>query len=309
MIKGKISPKEDVVFQAIFGQIGCERITKSFLEAILKQKINEVDLSQNIVLRRQTVNDKLGVLDVLVKIDEKEICNIEMQIVQKENLIERILYYWSRLYMKQIKKGQKFEELEKTIIILIADFKMKGMEKQSYHSKWKIIESESEEKDLLTDKLEIDIIELPKIKGKDCQNDPLLDWLYFLDNPKSERVIKMMEEKEEIKEAVEKLDEIYDDETMEWIMLRREIAEIDEISQRDHARKEGLKEGLEEGMKQGLEEGIEEGIEKGLEKGRQEEKKEILKRLLKLNMNIEEIYEITGLDREQIERIKIEDNL
>lgn len=45
-----LSPKLDVVFQALFGEIGSEQITSKFLEAILNQKINTIDLSKNIVL-------------------------------------------------------------------------------------------------------------------------------------------------------------------------------------------------------------------------------------------------------------------
>lgn len=41
-----LSPKLDVVFQALFGEIGNERITKGFLETILKRKIESIDLSK-----------------------------------------------------------------------------------------------------------------------------------------------------------------------------------------------------------------------------------------------------------------------
>ena len=58
--------------------MGNERITKEFLEAILERKIEEVDLSGNIVLRRENVEDKMGVLDVLAKINNNEYANIEM---------------------------------------------------------------------------------------------------------------------------------------------------------------------------------------------------------------------------------------
>ena len=57
----------------------------------------------------------------------------------------------------------------------------------------------------MTQKLEIDIIELPKIIGKEKEQDNLLDWLYFLENPKSERVTEKMKENENLKEAVKKL--------------------------------------------------------------------------------------------------------
>ena len=47
----------------------------------------------------------------------------------------------------------------------------------------------------LTEKLEIDIIELPKIEGKKKESGKLLDWLYLLENPKPRRVTEKMEEK------------------------------------------------------------------------------------------------------------------
>ena len=79
-----LSPKLDVVFQALFGEIGNERITKGFLETILKRKIESIDLSKNPILRREFKDDKLGVLDILAELDGKEKCNIEIQeIVEK----------------------------------------------------------------------------------------------------------------------------------------------------------------------------------------------------------------------------------
>ena len=141
--KKLLSPKLDVVFQALFGEIGSERITKEFLEAILERKIEEVDLSGNIVLRRENVEDKMGVLDVIAKINNNEYANIEMQVADKDNLLERILYYWARVYTRNIKKGEDYIELKKTIEILIVDFEIKQLKKLGYHSKWKIIEEVS----------------------------------------------------------------------------------------------------------------------------------------------------------------------
>ena len=63
-----LNPKLDVVFQALFGEEGSERITKAFLEKILDTKIDTIELNQNLVLRREEKEGKLGVLDVLAKI-------------------------------------------------------------------------------------------------------------------------------------------------------------------------------------------------------------------------------------------------
>ena len=67
-----LSPTIDVVFQALFGEEGSEDITKRFLEQILGEKITSIDLSQNVVLRREKIDDKMGVLDVIAKINDKD---------------------------------------------------------------------------------------------------------------------------------------------------------------------------------------------------------------------------------------------
>ena len=142
--------------------------------------------------------------------------------------------------------------------------------------KQKIIE-EKNRKIILTEKFEIDIIELPKIEGKEKDRDELLDWLCFLENPKSERVTKKMEENEELKEAVEKLDTLSEDERMQRIADLRQKAIMDEKAIYDK--------GLEDGKKEGVREG----------------KLQIAKEMLKSGMTMERIIEITGLTKEEIE--------
>ena len=278
-----LSPKLDVVFQALFGEVGNESITKGFLETILERKIDSIDLSRNPILRREFKDEKLGVLDIIAKLDENEICNIELQIVDKKNIIERILYYWSRLYSRQIKSGEDYKILQKAIVILITDFKIENLEELDYHSRWKIMEDKQGKKIILTQKLEIDIIELPKIIGKEKEQDNLLDWLYFLENPKSERVTKKMKENENLKEAVKKLDNLSEDERMQRIADLRQKAIMDE--------------------KAIYEKGLEVGIEKGIMEGSRKEKIEIAKKMLELKIDKETIAEATGLTEQEIEKI------
>ncbi len=290
-----LSPKLDVVFQALFGEVGNESITKGFLETILERKIDSIDLSRNPILRREFKDEKLGVLDIIAKLDENEICNIELQIVDKKNIIERILYYWSRLYSRQIKSGEDYKILQKAIVILITDFKIENLEELDYHSRWKIMEDKQGKKIILTQKLEIDIIELPKIIGKEKEQDNLLDWLYFLENPKSERVTEKMKENENLKEAVKKLDNLSEDEKMQRIADLRQKAIMDE--------KAIYEKGLEIGLEKGIQRGMEKGIEKGIMEGSQKEKIEIAKKMLKLKIDKETIAEATGLTEQEIEKI------
>ena len=275
----RYSPKMDIIFQAIFGEVGSENITKDFLEKILKRKIEKISLDKNPILRRELKDDKLGVLDIVTELDGKEKCNIEMQLIDKNNIIERMLYYWSKMYTRQIKAGEDYDKLEKTIVILIADFNIKGLEKVEYHSTWKIIEANSVKKLILTDKFELDIIELSKIKGRENEKDQLLDWLVFLENPESERVTRKMEENKNLKEAVEKLDRISEDEKMQRIIELREKA-----IRYEHAI-------------------YAKGVDDGLEKGAREKQIEIAKKLLKAKVEMEVIIETTGLTKEEIEKL------
>ena len=298
-----LSPKLDVVFQALFGEVGNESITKGFLETILERKIDSIDLSKNPILRREFKEEKLGVLDIIAKLDKNEICNIELQIVDKKNIIERILYYWSRLYSRQIKSGEDYKILQKAIVILITDFKIENLEELDYHSRWKIMEDKQGKKIILTQKLEIDIIELPKIIGKEKEQDNLLDWLYFLENPKSERVTEKMKENENLKEAVKKLDNLSEDEKMQRIADLRQKAIMDEKAIYEKGLEIGIEKGMKEGMKEGIQRGIEKGIEKGIMEGSQKEKIEIAKKMLELKIDKETIAEATGLTEQEIEKI------
>ena len=160
---------------------------------------------------------------------------------------------------------------------------IENLEELDYHSRWKIMEDKQGKKIILTQKLEIDIIELPKIIGKEKEQDNLLDWLYFLENPKSERVTEKMKENENLKEAVKKLDNLSEDERMQRIADLRQKAIMDE--------------------KAIYEKGLEVGIEKGIMEGSQKEKIEIAKKMLELKIDKKTIAEATGLTEQEIEKI------
>ena len=160
---------------------------------------------------------------------------------------------------------------------------------ERYHTEWKIIETENE-KVILTDKLEIHIIELSKIREEETmQNkDRLLDWLMFLNNPESEEVEIKMENNKNLKEAKEKLNKISEDEKMQQLAWWRQKAIYEENTRINGA----IREGREEGRKEGRIEG--------------EKKKqlEIAKKLLRENLSLDIIERATGLRKEEIENLK-----
>ena len=117
-----------------------------------------------------------------------------------------------------------------------------------------------------------------------------------------------MEENEELKEVVEKLDSLSEDERMQRIAELREKAIMDEKAIYDKGLDVGEKIGLEKGEKLGLQKGEKIGLEKGekigLEKGEKKQKLEIAKKLLKENIAINIICKATELTEEEIKKLK-----
>lgn len=275
-----LSPKLDVVFQILFGEVGSEEITKDLLSAILDEQINTIDLNQYIVLRRKNPKDKMGIVDVLAKINDNEYCNIEMQVSDDKDIIKRILYYWSKQYSKELQKGHPYIDLKRTINVLIANFKIDILKNLEFHTQWKIIE-ENGRKTVLTDDLELHIIELPKMRNNTAngKDKKLVEWLSFLNNPESKEVANYMKNNESMKKAKEKLNTMSEDERIRRLAELREKAILDELEVKAYNYRKGKNEGLEQ------------------------KNKEIAKKLKEKGLNIDFIIEITNLTKEEIEKL------
>lgn len=287
-----LKPKNDVVFHCLFRK-GNERITKALISAIIEQQIHEIELDNDRYLFQVYPEQKIGILDLNAKLDSGVICNIEIQLADKGNIEKRILDYWSNLYSMQLKIGKDYEELRKTIVILIADYELdfiKDLEK--VHTKWQIREEEYFEK-LLTEDLEIHIISLPKARKKENkdENDKLLQWLAFLDNPNNKGVLEMKKKNQDIADALWKLEEISEDKKLRRIAQLKERWEKDEISAQRYWKENGLAEGRKEGR------------EVGRKEGKREEQIKIAKKMKEKGMDIDSILEITGLTKEEFEKI------
>lgn len=206
-----------------------------------------------------------------------------MQIAEEKDIIQRLLFYWGRTYIRGIQKAERYEELDKTIEILITAFEIKGLEELGYYTNWKIIETE-ERKVILIEYMEIVIIELPKIyKEKRNRGDKLLEWLYFLENPKSEEVKKIMDENEGVKKTKEKLEEISQDEIMQRINDWKVMGEYQEYTKEKRAK--------------------EEGTEIGKKIGEEKKQKEIAENMKNEKIKIEIIEKVTGLSKVEIENL------
>ena len=177
-----LKPKIDYVFKRIFGYVGNEQITANLLSAILDEDIVNVNLDCNTFLQQDIFDDKLGILDVRAKTDNGVEFDIEMQVVKQKSIVKRLLYYWSKMYTKQIKSSENYEKLNKCVIILIADFELDELEDiKKYITKW-VIKEKYYGKKILTDVFELCILELPKV-SKYYEKSELDTWVKFIENP------------------------------------------------------------------------------------------------------------------------------
>ena len=141
----------DYIFKRLFSKKGNEDILKDLLEGILEIPIKEVEVMQEVELERVDIKDKLGVLDIKAIINENITVNIEMQIVDEKNMIERTLYYWAGLYYTGLKRGKDYKLNNKVITINILMYNI--FKKENYHTIATIRDNENKNK--ITDKLEI----------------------------------------------------------------------------------------------------------------------------------------------------------
>ncbi len=247
-IKRKIlKPTNDYIFKRLFGYKGNEDILKGLLSAIMQKEIKNINLDKNRILEKDLLTDKIGILDIRATLNDDVECDIEVQVINPGNIQERILYYWSTLYSKGIVSGEDYENLKKVIIILITGYELEEMRKiRKTLTKWQIRE-ENYPKEVLTDKLEFYILELPKYKKYRDVSEELGNWVKFIESPEE---INMEDIKDEnIKKAKKELETINMDEYEEEMARRREIFLHDQTTMKARAYEDGEKVGLEKRKK------------------------------------------------------------
>ncbi|HAT4114548.1 TPA: Rpn family recombination-promoting nuclease/putative transposase [Clostridium perfringens] len=284
-----LNPQIDFVFKKIFGTEKNKPILINFLNAVIKPitPIKDVEIKNNDI-DKDFIEDKFSRLDVKATTSNKEHINIEIQVKNEYNMIQRTLYYWSKMYSEQIQNRDNYSKLERTVCINILNFKY--LKNDKYHNAYRLKEITSNEE--LTDLQEIHFIELPKfneIGNKEYvenveKMDALEKWLEFLVEPESNTVRQLELSNEEIKLAKSELYRLSMDSKEREQYNMREKAIYDRISALENAEAKGKFEGKLE--------------------GKAEEKLEIAKKLLIADVDINIIISSTGLNKEEILKIK-----
>ncbi len=238
-----MSPKVDFVFKLIFGDEKNKNVLIAFLSAALRlpqEEFEEIEFL-NTELLREFKEDKKGILDIRVKTKNNEHIDIEIQIFPTEYMAERTLFYWSKMYNSQISPGDTYDKLKKCITINIVDFERIPIDK--IHTRFHILEDETGYK--LTDVLEIHFLELPKltkVKSLKDTDDPILDWLEFIDAKSKEGMEMLAKKNENIKAAYEILQRVSKSKEARMAYEARQAEIMDQLTREKSAEEKGRKE-------------------------------------------------------------------
>ena len=178
-----MKPKIDFAFKEIMAN---ENARLGFLSAILK--LNPKDIKEtkllNTNLRKIHAEDKQGILDVRILMNDKVEIDIEIQLSELKVWADRSLFYLSKMYVEQIEQGQKYNVFKRCVSISILDFTLFD-DTEEFYSCFHLLEDTRHT--IYTDKMEFHVLELSKLPKelKEDSNDILL-WAKFINAEEKE---------------------------------------------------------------------------------------------------------------------------
>ena len=166
-------------------------------------------------------------MDLLGRASDGTVVNLEIQVAKQEYMGRRSLYYWSRLY-NELKSGEEYTELKRTVTINILDFNLFEKKKYpSYHSCFGVYDLKTGNQ--LTMDCELHFLELPKWHLKKVKETNRLErWLSYFSKKTS---LQELEEIAMLEPAIKKAFEAETVFTQDEINRRR--YELREKNQRD----------------------------------------------------------------------------
>ncbi|KFD41043.1 hypothetical protein DK28_0212815 [Peptococcaceae bacterium SCADC1_2_3] len=256
----------DYAFKRILGSEEGKEALLGFLNAVLKFPPGKELISIELIDREldpEYLLDRGARLDILARAADGTLINIEVQVVNKYNIDQRILYYWGRVYCGQLTSGDVFNKLKKTISIVLLAFNwFKDIRYyRSFHLK------DDETGDIFTDLLEVHILEINKVKVINRKpKDNLEAWMVYFSNLEGKEMEEIAMENAAIRKALTIEEMFWQSEKERRFYELREKAILEERSAIVEARAEGETIGEARGEAKGRVEKTQEAICKFMSK-------------------------------------------
>ncbi|HDR8483068.1 TPA: Rpn family recombination-promoting nuclease/putative transposase [Bacillus cereus] len=292
--KNLVNLRVDFAFKRLFGVEGNEDILIGFLNAVLQSSLDEEIISLHLDdphLPREQKDDKMSILDLRATLNNGIKLNIEIQVRDKKDMIERSLFYWSGMYYSQMTQGMKYTELRPTICINIVDFIL-FPEEEDFHNVGAVMNKKT--KHVLTENMQVHFLEIPKViqewQGERMNpwEDSLARWLLLFPAYEDERLTTILEaiamEKDPVlKKAIEDWERLSSDKDFLRLYEAREKAIKDRMSEIETAEEKAAKNAAKE--------------------AKIETKIKVIHNLISLGVPIEKVAEATELSIEEVTMI------
>ena len=300
----KIKLTQDMAFQYFFKND--KEVLRDMLEAFVplpdNTSIKEVSVldSQSLISPSRS---KRVIFDIKAQLSTGERINIEMQKYTPTSAFKkRILFYLSRLYSEKLQKGNNYEKVTPAYSLIFTTHDIFKKDFKDFYSEF-LMMRKNKPCIKWSEEFGIILVELNKLKKTSPRElvDLKEKWCYFIrnaDEEKKEKLHEIARLDKQMDKAVKRFKEMSESEAFrkqaEAEFLDK--AERDTIMWQEYYKEKGLKDGRKLGLKQGR--------EQGLEQGREQERQTMVLNMLKKKTDISFISEVTGLSKEQIEKIK-----
>ena len=289
--------QSDYIFKRVFGVEKNKKLLISLINSILKGNPTVTDLEiRNTEISKIVKNNLTIYLDIKAEISPQEFVDIEIQVRNTGEIMERAVQYLAeiltlncrKLTEKEKEAGQRQTyKYPKVIGIWIMGENVTDRKDAVNEACVAFPPTERDKYQIITDKLRIFFVELQKFHPKHIDRKNMLDvWMAFLKNPLNDDI----QDVPEVKEALDTLKEISADKDEREIYYLRQHTEFGYLSEKNVA------------VQKAKAEGEQLGAEREREKAKVE-KIESAKTALSMGLTVDQVAKITGLSIEEVRKL------
>lgn len=294
-------------------------VLEGLLTVLLDEKITITEILES-ESNQDSYDDKFNRVDIKARNSKDEIIIVEVQLSREVYFLERILYGVSKTICEHISLGSDYDKVKKVYSINILYFDMGTGKDYLYHGK-------TEFKGVFAD----DILQISRKQQNtfrkwpagtvfpeyylirvnqfnELAKTPIEEWMEYI----KDGIIKDDTQVPGLQEARKKLRYIsmtpeerqaYE-RHLDNVRIQNDVINTAKNDGLAEGREEGRAEGLAEGREEGRAEGLAEGREEGRAEGQMREKLDNALKMKNKGFTTEDIAEITGLSKEEIEKLK-----
>lgn len=201
-------PKKAEVFHKLFSKVDKE-VLNDMMSAVMKTKSKVADIELESYEDVSVGGGVYTTPDFKVILEDGAEYHIELEQSFYSEIIDRTTYHLESRYLAQGEKYMDYNDFKKIAVVVILDYTIENLKEfERPDTMWHI--SEEETGQILTDIMEMQFFELPKLYDayKKEPDNLKYQWLMFLNAPDSEEVMNIIKENKYIHEAMNVLEQI-----------------------------------------------------------------------------------------------------